>query len=150
MRRWTSLCASAEILSASVEPGRHALTLRDQRGVQTLRYGPLLAYDASGRELESWMEVQDGSLRLRVNTAGARYPIIVDPWVQAAKLTYASGAAGDLLGRSVAVDETGDTVVVGAPGTTIAGIATRAQSMCSSSPTGGWATASTYRRTDRL
>ena len=100
-------------LSASVEPGGHALTLRDQSGVQTLRYGSLLAYDASGRELESWMEVQGDSLQLRVNTAGARYPILVDPWVQAAELTNASGLAQDQLARSVAVS--GNIVVVGAP-----------------------------------
>ena len=103
-------------LSASVEPGRHALVLLDHKGAQALRYGPLLAYDASGRELESWMEVQDGSLRLRVNTVGARYPIIVDPWVQAAQLTNSSGAAGDYFGASVAIDGTGDTVVVGSEG----------------------------------
>jgi len=100
-------------LSASVEPGRHALTLRDQSGVQTLRYGTLLAYDASGRELESWMEVQGDSVQLRVNTAGARYPIMVDPWVQAAELTNSSGLAQDQLARSVAVS--GNIVVVGAP-----------------------------------
>ena len=98
-------------LSASVEPGRHALALRDQNGVPALRYGPLLAYDASGRELESWIEVQDSSVRLRVNTAGARYPIIIDPFVQIALLTNSAGAAGDEMGRSVAVS--GNTVVVG-------------------------------------
>ena len=94
-------------LSASVEPGRHALTLRDQSGVQTLRYGPLLAYDASGRELESWMEVQGGTLRLRVNTDGARYPILVDPFVQEVELTSPAGATGNF-SRSVAVS--GNTV----------------------------------------
>ncbi len=98
-------------LSASIESGRHALTLWDQRGVEILRYGPLQVYDASGRELESWMEVQDGSVRLRVNTTGARYPVIVDPWVQAVQLTNPSGVAGEQLGRSVAVS--GTTIVVG-------------------------------------
>jgi hypothetical protein len=100
-------------LRASVEPGRHALTLRNRNGVATLRYGPLLAYDASGRELGSWMEEQDGTLRLCVSAAGARYPIIVDPWVQAAQLTNSSGLEGDQFGRSIAVS--GNTVVVGAP-----------------------------------
>ena len=128
-------------LSASVEPGRHALTLRDQKGVETLRYGTLLAYDASGRELESWMEVQDGSLRLRVNTAGARYPILVDPFVQAVELSSPAGATGNF-SRSVAVS--GNTVVVGAPQATVNGNATQGAAYVFVEPAGGWATASTY------
>ncbi len=131
-------------LSASIESGRHALTLRDQRGVETLRYGPLLVYDASGRELESWMEVQDGSLRLRVNAADARYPIIVDPWVQAAQLTNSLGLAGDQLGRSIAMDTTGDTVVVGAPFATIGSNARQGAAYVFVEPASGWATTSTF------
>jgi hypothetical protein len=130
-------------LSASVDPGRHALVLRDRKGAQALRYGPLLAYDASGRELESWMEVQDGSLRLRVNTAGARYPILVDPWVQAAELTNASGLAGDGLGRAIAIDEAGDTVVVGAPYAAINGVSQGAAYVFVDGPN-GWPTPGSY------
>ena len=128
-------------LSASVEPGRHALTLRDQSGVQTLRYGPLLAYDASGRELESWMEVQGGTLRLRVNTDGARYPILVDPFVQEVELTSPAGATGNF-SRSVAVS--GNTVVVGAPQATVGNNTTQGAAFVFVKPAGGWATASTY------
>ena len=128
-------------LSASVEVGGHALTLRDQGGVQTLRYGTLLAYDASGRELESWMEVQGGTLRLRVNTAGARYPILVDPFVQAVELASPAGATGNF-SRSVAVS--GNTVVVGAPQATVNGNATQGAAYVFVEPAGGWATASTY------
>ncbi len=129
-------------LSASIEPGRHALTLRDQRGVETLRYGPLLVHDASGRELESWMEVQDGSLRLRVNTAGARYPIIVDPWVQGAQLTISSAVAG---AQPYSVAVSGNTVVVGAPQTTINGHAAQGAAFVFVEPnTGVWADTSTY------
>lgn len=129
-------------LSASVEPGRHALVLRDQKGAQALRYGPLLAYDASGRELDSWIEVQDGSLRLRVDIAGARYPITVDPWVQSAKLTNSLGSLGDSFGRSVAVS--GDTVVVGAPYATINGKASQGAAYVFVKPVNGWATTGTY------
>ena len=141
MTRWTSLCASAGTLSASVEPGRHALALRDQKGAQALRYGPLLAYDASGRELESWMEVQDGSLRLRVNTAGARYPIIVDPWVQAANCPTPWEWRGEF-GRSVAVSA--NTVVVGAPHATIRSNASQGAVYVFVEPATGWAMASTF------
>ena len=129
-------------LSASIEPGRHALALRDGSGVETLRYGSLLAYDASGRELESWMEVQDGTLRLRVNTAGARYPIIVDPWVQGARLTISSAVAG---AQPYSVAVSGNTVVVGAPQTTISGNAAQGAAFVFVEPnTGVWADTSTY------
>ena len=129
-------------LSASVESGRHALVLRDQTGAQALRYGPLLAYDASGRELASWMEVQDGSLRLRVDTVGARYPIIVDPWVQAAQLTNSLGAAGDYFGTSVAIDGTADTVVVGSEG-----VSQNQGAVYVFVENGSWATTSTFKLT---
>jgi hypothetical protein len=133
-------------LSAFVDPGRHALVLRDQNGAPALRYGPLLAYDASGRELDSWMEVQDGGLRLRVNTTGARYPILVDPWVQVAELTNSSGLAGDALGRAIAIDEAGDTVVVGAPYAEINGQAAQGAAYVFVEPTNGngWASAGNY------
>jgi hypothetical protein len=129
-------------LNASIESGRHALTLRDQKGAPALRYGPLLAYDASGRELESWMEVQDSSLRLRVNTAGARYPILVDPWVQVAKLTASDGAEEENLGYSISVS--GNTVVVGAYHATIGGNAGQGTAYVFVEPAGGWAPTSTF------
>jgi hypothetical protein len=129
-------------LSASVERGRHALVLRDQKGVQALRYGPLLVYDASGRELESWMELQESSLRLRVNTTGARYPIIVDPWVLSAQLTVSSTFTNGI-GRSVAVG--GNTVVVGAPTTTVVGNVNHGAVFVFVAPTpGDWAAVTTY------
>ncbi len=134
-------------LSAAVEAGRHALTLRDQSGVQTLRYGPLLAYDASGRELESWMEVQDGSLRLRVNTTGARYPILVDPWVQAVELTVSSTLTGGIGSSGSWVAVSGNTVVVGAPGATVAGVAQGAVFVFVQTTPGSWAATSTYELT---
>jgi trimeric autotransporter adhesin len=63
-------------------------------------------------------------LRVRVDDAGARYPVTIDPVVQAAKLVaqtmlygspYNDGVAGDQLGRSIAISDDGSTVVVGAP-----------------------------------
>jgi hypothetical protein len=49
--------------------------------------------------------------RLRVKDAGAEYPVVVDPFIEQAKLTASDGAAGDRFGYSVAIS--GDTVVVG-------------------------------------
>ena len=100
-------------LQASLEPGGNALRLSRADGTAMLRYRGLSAQDASGRELRAWLQVQGGQLWLRVDDDGAQYPIVVDPFVEQAKLTASGGAAGDVFGSSVAVS--GDTVVVGAP-----------------------------------
>ena len=98
-------------LSVSVDPDRHSLTLRNPNGMRELQYGPLVAYDASGRELESWLEEGGGSLRLRVNTADARYPVVVDPFVQVAQLSVTGGIG--LFGYSTAISDDGTVVVAG-------------------------------------
>jgi hypothetical protein len=100
-------------LSASLDSAGSGLTLRQHDGQAVLRYTGLAAQDAAGEPLRCWLELLGSQLLLRINDAGARYPIIVDPWMQAAELTNSSGPAGDTLASSVAVDEGGDTVVVG-------------------------------------
>ncbi len=95
------------------------LELRGTDGRAGLRYTGLMARDAAGRELRSWMEIRGERLLVRVSDAGARYPVVVDPWIQQAELTASDGAAGDFLGYSVAVD--GTTAVVGAPNHTTSG-----------------------------
>ncbi len=77
-----------------------------------LRYRGLVAHDARGRELPAWMEVEGKRLWLRVEDAGAEYPVVVDPFLQQAKLTASDGADYDNFGWSVAIS--GDTVVVAA------------------------------------
>jgi len=101
-------------LVAALEPGEKALELRRNDGEAVLRYTGLKAQDATGRELRSWLEVQGERLLVRVEDWGARYPVVVDPWVQQAELTASDGAANDGFGWSVAVS--GSTAVVGAPG----------------------------------
>jgi hypothetical protein len=99
-------------LTASLDSASAGLTLKQRDGEAVLRYTGLTAQDAAGKLLRCWLELHGNQLLLRINDAGTRYPIMVDPWVQAAQLTNSSGAAGDALGYSVAIDETGDTVVV--------------------------------------
>jgi uncharacterized protein (DUF2345 family) len=44
---------------------------------------------------------------------GTSYPLVIDPFIQQAKLTASDGSANDVFGHSVAIS--GDTLVVGAP-----------------------------------
>jgi len=90
------------------------LTLHDDNGQAVLRYTGLNAHDANGRELVSWMELSGHEVRLRVEDAGARYPVVVDPFIQVAKLTASDGQADDELGQSVSVSSDGGTVVAAA------------------------------------
>jgi hypothetical protein len=110
-------------LDASVDSGARDLTL-SKNGAAAYRYAGLRAWDANRRELRTWLEMAGKDLRVRVDDAGARYPVTIDPVVQAAKLVaqtmlygspYNDGVAGDQLGRSMAISDDGSTVVVGAP-----------------------------------
>ena len=100
-------------LAAQLERDRTALTLKARGGLPELHYSGLAASDAVGRRLPAWLETRKARLLLRVNTAGARYPVTIDPLVQAAKITATDGAANDHFGNSVAIS--GSTVVVGSP-----------------------------------
>jgi hypothetical protein len=99
-------------------------TVRDERGVTfALPGGPALAYqglsatDSRGRDLPARLEVAGDVLRVRVDDAGAYYPIVVDPFFVKADL-FPSDFDQSIqqccsFGLSVAVS--GDTIVVGAP-----------------------------------
>jgi hypothetical protein len=78
-----------------------------------LRYAGVHATDAGGRTLPAWLQMRDGSVLVRVDDRGARYPVRIDPFVQQAELTASDGVGGDEFGYSIAVS--GSTVVVGAP-----------------------------------
>jgi hypothetical protein len=99
-------------LTASLDSAGTGLTLKQHDGQAVLRYTGLSAQDAAGKPLRCWLELHGSQLLLRINDAGARYPIVVDPYMQATKLTYSLGMAGDQFGCSVAIS--GNTVVVGA------------------------------------
>ncbi len=100
-------------LVAVLDPGGKALELRAKDGKATLRYAGLSASDATGRELRSWLELKGNRLLVRVEDGAAKYPVVVDPWIQQAELTASDGADFDRFGYSVAVS--GSTAVVGAP-----------------------------------
>ncbi len=83
-----------------------------------LHYGSLLATDARGRTLHSWLQLWGGRVLLRVATAGARYPVRIDPLIQQEpeqKLTASDESGEGLFGYSVAISADGNTALVGGP-----------------------------------
>jgi len=76
-------------------------------------------------------------LLLKAGDARARNPLVTDPWVQLAKLTASDGKPLDQLGWSVAIS--GNTVVLGAPGTTVDGIDEKGAAYVFVQGPGGWA-----------
>ena len=108
------------------------------RGV-ALRYGGLVATDARGRVLRSWLALRDGRLLIRVDDRGAVYPLHIDPFVQQAELTASDGAKEDELGWSVAVS--GDTIVAGAPLRELGGHEHQGAAYVFTRPASGWASA---------
>jgi FG-GAP repeat/Abnormal spindle-like microcephaly-assoc'd, ASPM-SPD-2-Hydin len=99
-------------LVAVVGPGRKTLELSTKDGEAALRYTGLKARDATGRDLRSWIEMRGDRLLVRVDDGGARYPVVVDPWIQQAELSASDGTSADFFGWSVAMS--GNTLVVGA------------------------------------
>ena len=83
-------------------------------------YRGLVAWDATGRELATWIEHDDVRLRICVDDAGATYPLVVDPLFTRASWTLEGSRAEERFGSSVASagDVNGDgflDVIVGSP-----------------------------------
>jgi hypothetical protein len=100
-------------LSGDLVPSLDHGDVEFQSGLRApvLRYSGLSAADASGRSLQAWLELAGRELLLRIADSGARYPIVVDPYVQLAELTASDGARYHWLGVSVAIS--GSTIVAG-------------------------------------
>ncbi len=97
---------------AALAVGGESITL-SRPGAASLRYGALAATDAGGRALHSWLELDAGRLLLRVDDAGARYPLRIDPLIEQAKLEAGMVGEGHF-GRSVALSASGNTALLGA------------------------------------
>ena len=131
-------------LSGSLQPDlrNNTLSLRDADGLTVMTYAGLFAFDADGRSLGVSLALIDKNLRIRVDDTGARYPVIIDPWVQRAKLIANGGQADDIFGCAIAID--GDTVVVGASSHTVGTAAEAGAAYVFEKPASGWAATSTY------
>ena len=126
-------------LSGNLRAGlQHGSLLLTGRGA-ALRYGGLLATDARGRVLRSWLQLVKGHVLIRVDDRGAAYPLRIDPFIQQAELTASDGAAYEEFGTSVAVE--GDTVVVGVPYHTVGSNEFQGAVYVFTMPASGWANA---------
>jgi len=121
----------------------HALTLLDDSGRPALRYAGLTVHDASGRELNSWIEAPDQTMRVRVDAEGAKFPVTIDPTYS--EVAQLSGApANSFLGTATAVSDDGTVVVASAcgsdPSTGSCSVTTNGAAYVFSTPTpGSWA-----------
>jgi hypothetical protein len=122
-------------LAAAVDASGRNLVLSRPDGTPALRYRGLTSQDATGRELRAWLQVEGERLWLRVDDAGARYPLVIDPFIEQATLTASDGAAGDLFGGA-RVD--GDTIVVAASGDDVDGRVDQGSAYVFVKPSGGW------------
>jgi hypothetical protein len=80
-----------------------------------LRYGGLVATDAHGHVLRSWLELVKGHVLIRVADRGAAYPLRIDPMIQQGKKLTPTGAIGTgRFGYTVALSGDGNTALIGA------------------------------------
>jgi hypothetical protein len=89
------------------------LALKTSSHRAILRYAELASSDSAGKQLPTWMELHGDKLRIRVNDEGAVYPVVVDPWVRAARLTVASASGFNFFGESVSVSGDGSLIAIG-------------------------------------
>ncbi|HTZ97783.1 MAG TPA: IPT/TIG domain-containing protein [Terriglobales bacterium] len=99
-------------LKAAVADAK-SLSLISNDGKRYLSYAGLSASDADNRELRAWLDLRGNRLRIHVDDRTARYPIVIDPWVQVAEVSASDGGNSDEFGWSVAAGN--NVVVVGAP-----------------------------------
>ncbi len=108
--------AAAPLTLVLAQSGNTRMTLTsDRRGVllgNGLSYTGLTAYDATGKELPAWLAPDGNRLALRINDAGAVYPLRIDPWFQSARLLASDSGEMDRFGMVIAMS--GDIIVVGA------------------------------------
>jgi hypothetical protein len=77
-----------------------------------LRYGELRATDASGRVLPSRLTLRASAVVLGVDTAGAHYPVTVDPLLQQGQPITAPAGTGQFFGARVAMSADGSTALI--------------------------------------
>ncbi|HZU86204.1 MAG TPA: FG-GAP repeat protein, partial [Anaerolineaceae bacterium] len=108
-------------LNASLDEDLRSATVWTSDHAAMVSYTGLTAFDANWKPLKAWMELLPAdeidataqALILHVDTAGAVFPVTIDPMVQQRKL-LPSSASGDNFGFSVSSNAAGTIVAVGA------------------------------------
>jgi hypothetical protein len=107
-------------LHTRIDDQGQRVALLDARGAQRASLGALLVVDADGRELPARFAAVDGGLQLRIDDAGARYPIHVDPILGTE--TRVISPTPSLYGMfGTAVGLRGDTMLVTEPHAVVSG-----------------------------
>ncbi len=92
------------------------IVFADHAGRSVFRYGDLSATDATGRSLPVKLQLRGRTVLLRVDDAGARYPLTIDPFVQqGTELTPSDEAGAGDFGLSIALSADGETALIGGP-----------------------------------
>jgi len=132
-------------VSGSLEPRIQRGSLLLSGGGASLRYSGLVATDARGRVLHSWLQLISHHVLIRVNDHGAVYPLRIDPFIQQGEVTASHGLSGEEFGESVTIS--GRTIVVGTPNYVVAS-ANREQGAAYvfTMPASGWANATQTAR----
>lgn len=125
-------------LKATVDANKTGVTLGGDQGGAAYRYAGLSAYDSTGQKLHSRLELRGKLLLLRVNAEGAQFPVIVDPYVQVAKLTIPAAAL------AVSVSANGQVLVVGAPWATVGSNPGQGAAYVFVKPASGWTSTATF------
>jgi hypothetical protein len=95
---------------------RGSVLFKSRQGAVVFRYGSLLAVDATGTRMRSWLALRGGTVQMRVDARGARYPLRIDPFVQqGSKLRGCCASEPAQQGDSVAVSADGNTALIGGP-----------------------------------
>ena len=108
-------------LTPRLEHKGTAIVFCNAAAESVLRYSGLKAWDTAGRPLRAKLTVRSADTKHQlhriayvIETAGALYPVTIDPlFTQEKKITASDGTPEDEFGHSVSIS--GNTVVVGAP-----------------------------------
>ncbi len=88
----------------------------DGLGRTRATYSGLFAVDVDGKALPTRLDLSESTVLLRVDDAGARYPVTVDPFIQQGEKLAPTGEAGaSRFGFSVALSADGDLALIGGP-----------------------------------
>jgi len=92
-------------------------------GERIATYGALSVIDADGATVPSRLVAMGEVIRIEVDDAEARYPLVVDPLVvtELATLTAPGATVDDVLGNAVAISSDTTRALIGASGTDSAG-----------------------------